>query len=57
MQIQVNTDNATDGREGLVARVEAHVRDRLSRFSDRLSRVELHLSDVNGDRGGATNTA
>ncbi len=52
MQVQVNTDNATEGRERLVESVEATVRDHLSRFSDRLSRVEIHLSDVNGDRGG-----
>ena len=52
MQVQVNTDNATDGRERFVQGVEATVRDRLSRYSDRISRIEVHLSDVNGDRGG-----
>lgn len=52
MQIQVSTDNATEGRERRLDEVEATVRDRLSRFADRISRVEIHLSDVNGDRGG-----
>ncbi len=52
MQIQINTDNATDGRDRFVAGVEATVRDRLSRYADRISRVELHLSDVNGHKGG-----
>jgi len=52
VQVLINTDNATEGRERFVERVEATVRDRLSRYSDKLSRVEVHLSDVNGDRGG-----
>lgn len=53
MQILVNTDNAIDGHEQLIERLEAIARDGLSRFSDRITRVELHLSDVNGERGGA----
>ncbi len=28
------------------------IREGLARFSDKITRVELHLSDVNGDRGG-----
>lgn len=52
MQIQVNTDNTIEGRERLIEQVEAIVSEGLSRFSDRLSRVEIHLSDVNGNRGG-----
>ena len=52
MQVQINTDNATHGSERSIEGVEAMMRDRLSRFSDRISRIEVHLSDVNGDRGG-----
>jgi ribosome-associated translation inhibitor RaiA len=52
MQIQVNTDNATEGREKLIEGVSSVVRERLERYSDRITRVEIHLSDVNGDRGG-----
>ncbi|MFZ3033860.1 MAG: HPF/RaiA family ribosome-associated protein [Parvibaculum sp.] len=52
MQIQVNTDNTIDGPERLVERVEMVIREGLARFSDKITRVELHLSDVNGDRGG-----
>lgn len=52
MQIQVKTDNTIEGRERLIEQVEAIVSEGLSRFSDRLSRVEIHLSAVNGDRGG-----
>jgi hypothetical protein len=52
MQIQVNTDNAIEGRERLVEKIEANLREGLARFSDKITRVEIHLSDVNGDRGG-----
>ncbi len=45
MQIQVNTDSNVTGSEGLVLRVEAAVDDALSRFSDRVTRVEVHLGD------------
>lgn len=52
MQVQVNTDNATEGRARLLEEVEATVRDHLSRFADRITTVEVHLSDTNGDKGG-----
>ncbi len=52
MQIQVNTDHNIEGREELAARVEAVVEAALSRFSDRITRVEVHLSDENGAKSG-----
>lgn len=52
MQILVNTDSAIEGSEGLVKRIEAIASEGLSRFSDRITRVELHLSDTNSERGG-----
>jgi len=52
MQIQVNTDKHIEGREEIVAQVEATVASSLSRFSDRITRVEIHLSDENGDKNG-----
>lgn len=53
MQFQVNTDSSIDGREALTDQVETMLQERFARYSDRLSRVEVHLSDGNGDRGGA----
>ncbi len=52
MQIQLNTDNNVVGSEGLAAHVEADLRSTLQRFSDRITRVEVHLSDVNSGKAG-----
>ncbi|MGV8928903.1 MAG: HPF/RaiA family ribosome-associated protein [Brevundimonas sp.] len=50
MDIQINTANNVDGREALTQEVEETVRTRLARFSERLTRVEVHIHDENGDR-------
>ena len=50
MDIQINTANNLEGHEARIEWLEATVRDRLARFEDRLTRVELHVGDVNGER-------
>jgi ribosome-associated translation inhibitor RaiA len=52
MQIQVNSDGNIDGREALVRHVEAEVAAALDRFNDRITRVEVHLSDENAGKPG-----
>lgn len=52
MKIQVNTDSNIEGRLGLVAHVEATVTKSLSHVSTHVTRVEVHLSDQNGDKIG-----
>lgn len=52
MQIQVNTGSNVDGREKLNAYVRGVVESALSRFSARITRVKVHLSDQNGDKTG-----
>lgn len=52
MQIQINTDNHVQGDESLNAWAEQELRDRLGRFGDSITRIEVHLSDVNGARIG-----
>lgn len=52
MDVQINTANDVAGREALTRQLEETVRTRLSRFSERLTRVEVHVGDENGDRGG-----
>lgn len=52
MQILVNTDHHISGRENLSTYVESVVEQALDRFSDRITRVEVHLGDVNSHKGG-----
>jgi ribosome-associated translation inhibitor RaiA len=52
MQIQVNTDSNIEGPEKLTAHVRSVVERALNRFSDRITRVEVHLSDQDGDKSG-----
>lgn len=52
MQIQVNTDNHVHGDERLASYVQATVGSALDRFASRITRIEVHLSDENGDKGG-----
>jgi len=47
MQIQVNTGSQTPGSEELTRRVNDLIHHRLSRFADRITRVEVHLTDEN----------
>jgi ribosomal subunit interface protein len=52
MQVQVNTDANVEGREALVDHVEAEIDATLGRFGDRITRVEVHLSDNNAGKAG-----
>jgi ribosome-associated translation inhibitor RaiA len=45
MQIQINTDHNIEGNEALAAQVRGIVKSALSRISDHITRVEVHLSD------------
>jgi len=52
MQILLNTDRNIEGHEALATRVSEEVESALKRFSDRITRVEVHLSDENSDKKG-----
>ena len=52
VQIQVNTDSNIPGSESLNRHVEDVVHGALERFSERITRVEVHLNDVNGPKAG-----
>lgn len=54
MKILVNTDKHVDADPDLVQQVEQEITTALARFSGQLTRVEVHLSDQNADRGGST---
>ena len=52
MQVQFNTDESVVGREALGRHAEEVVRKVLDRFSNDVTRVEIHLSDSNGQKAG-----
>ena len=52
MYIQINTDHNIEGHQALNAQISAVVESALSRFSDHITRVEVHLSDVNSNKKG-----
>jgi ribosome-associated translation inhibitor RaiA len=52
MQVQLNTDRQIAVDDELTHQVEAVVERVLSRFADQITRVEVHLSDVNSHKGG-----
>jgi ribosome-associated translation inhibitor RaiA len=53
MQVQVNSGSGVDVDSKLSWRVESTVSKILNRFEDQITRVEVHLSDVNSDKFGA----
>jgi Sigma 54 modulation protein / S30EA ribosomal protein len=50
MQIQLNTDNHVHGEESLALWAERELRERLHRFGEHITRIEVHLSDIHGGR-------
>lgn len=52
MQIQINTDHNIADHEAVSADVSDVVTNALLRVRDRITRVEVHLSDENGDKSG-----
>ncbi|WP_263139148.1 HPF/RaiA family ribosome-associated protein [Pseudomonas sp. RIT-PI-AD] len=52
MQIQVNSDKHIEGGIRLEAWVRATLEERLERFDDQLTRIEVHLNDENGQKSG-----
>lgn len=53
MKVQLNTDKNIEGTERLEAYVTQQVEEALKHFSDHITRVEVHLSDQNANKGGA----
>jgi hypothetical protein len=52
MRIQVNSDNTITVDASLIRFVEGEVRRVLNRFTTRLTRVEVHLSDIDNRKTG-----
>lgn len=52
MQVQVNTDDHIHGGESLAQWVQSEATDRLARFRDHITRLEVFLTDVDGGKSG-----
>jgi ribosome-associated translation inhibitor RaiA len=52
MQIQINSDHHIVASPELASRIQGLVRDTLDRYSDRITRVEVHLNDLNSSKNG-----
>ncbi len=52
MQIQISTDHNIEGSDAREAEITTVVSSALERFSDQITRVEVHLADENGPKGG-----
>jgi hypothetical protein len=50
--VQINTDKNIEGSERLSTFLTEMITADLDRFSERITRVEVHLSDVNGAKKG-----
>ncbi|MES2307016.1 MAG: HPF/RaiA family ribosome-associated protein [Gemmatimonadota bacterium] len=49
MHIQLNTDHNIKGTEALTEQIDASVSEILNHVGSQVTRVEIHLSDLNGD--------
>ncbi len=54
MTIQVNTDNHIVSSEALEGHIDEIVNELLGRFDEHLTRVEVHLKDINGSKNDGT---
>jgi ribosome-associated translation inhibitor RaiA len=52
MQIQFNTDKNVTGNEELIASSTSLISEELSRYSRQITRMEVHLSDEDGNKEG-----
>jgi ribosome-associated translation inhibitor RaiA len=53
MKIQLNTDKHIENNHELARRVEYAVSGAVDRFSQRITRLEVHLSDENSHKAGS----
>lgn len=52
MKVQINTDKHIEGHARLEAYFSTEIEKALSRFESKITRIEVHLGDVNGDKAG-----
>lgn len=52
MQVQVSTDKNIEGREALERWATTELADKLDHFRQDITRVDVHFSDENANKGG-----
>lgn len=52
MQIQINTDKNISGTTSLTDKLTEDLKNELRNFEDRVTRLEVHLSDQNAQKSG-----
>lgn len=52
MEVIFNTDKNIEGKERIEEYFKEQLKEDLNRFSDRVTRLEVHLSDENGAKSG-----
>ena len=52
MQFQFNSDSSVMGTDNVAERIEAQLRHRIARYEERLTRIEVHVSDENAHKHG-----
>lgn len=52
MQILVNSDNHIETSLTQMTEIREHIGQKMQRFEDHLTRIEIHLSDENSHKGG-----
>ena len=52
MQLEFNTGKNATGSEGLIASSTSFISEELSRYSQQITRLEIHFSDEDGDKDG-----
>ncbi|MFO7574134.1 MAG: HPF/RaiA family ribosome-associated protein [Bacteroidales bacterium] len=55
MQIQFNTDKNVTGSEDIAASSTSLISEELKRYSQQITRVEVHFSDEDGNKDGLNN--
>ena len=53
MKVQLNTDKNIQGTENLEKFVSEKLTHSLKHFANKVTRIEVHLSDQNANKGGA----
>jgi len=55
MKIQINTDHNIEGNQTLTEQISGVMENALSRYSEHITQVDVHLSDENSNKKGGNN--